>query len=33
VREDWYQTYYVPHYQAQNDQGKGKGNKGKGKDK
>ena len=24
VREDWYQTYYVPHYQAQNDQGKGK---------
>ena len=32
VREDWYQTYYVPHYQAQNDQGKGKG-KGKGKDK
>jgi len=33
VREDWYQTYYVPHYQAQNDQGKGKGNKGKGKDR
>ena len=32
VREDWYQTYYVPHYQAQNDQGKGK-SKGKGKDK
>jgi len=32
VREDWYQTHYVPHYQAQNDQGKGK-SKGKGKDK
>ena len=29
VREDWYQTQYVPHHHAQG-KAKGKGNKGKG---
>ena len=33
VREDWYQTYYVPHYQAQNDDREQKQGKGKGKTK
>ena len=33
VREDWYQTHYVPHYQAHNDDRDQKQGKGKGKAK
>ena len=33
VREDWYQTHYVPHYQAHNDDREQKQGKGKGKAK
>jgi hypothetical protein len=35
VKDDWYNTVYVPHYQAEKSKGKGKGNgkgQGKGKD-
>ena len=35
VKDDWYNTVYVPHYQAEKGKGKGKGNgkgQGKGKD-
>jgi hypothetical protein len=35
VKDDWYNTVYVPHYQSQKGKGNGKGNgkgQGKGKD-
>jgi len=35
VKDDWYNTVYVPHYQSEKSKGNGKGNgkgHGKGKD-
>jgi hypothetical protein len=34
VKDDWYNTVYVPHYEQEHGKGKGNGHgKGKGKDK